>query len=150
MSNGVNKPVHPQRLELYQSEYYERTDVVYRFGLILTGSRDGAERITEEAFRQLLEDFDSVKPATDAVGLLMALTWKAWNKLKTERFHEWSQPTLNALKKFTPKERAALYVVDMVGLSVKDAASVMGTIDQDVRKALATARQKLTLGEVKV
>lgn len=150
MSNSPAKPIDPQRLELYLSEYYERTDVVYRFGLVLTGSRDGAERITEEAFRQLLEEFDSVKPSTEATNLLMALTWKAWNKLKAERFHDWSQPTLNALKTFKIEERAALYVVDMVGIGAKDAASVMGTKEQDVRKALAKARQKLTAGEVKV
>lgn len=143
MSNGANKPVDPERLELYQSEYYEKTDVVYRFGLVLTSSRDGAERITEEAFRLLLEDFNTVKPSTDATALLMALTWRAWIKLKSEKFHEWSQPTLQAIKNLSVDERAALYVVDMAGVEPKDAATLIGTSEKELRSVLAAARQKL-------
>ena len=143
MSNGASKPVDPERLELYQSEYYERTDLVYRFGLVLTSSRDGAERITEETFRLLLEEFSGVKSSADAVALLMALTWRAWQKLKSERFHEWAQPTLNTLKKLNTDERAAVYTVDIVGLLPKDAAAILGASEKEVRMTLASARHKL-------
>ena len=148
MSNAAIKPVDPERLELYQSEYYERTDLVYRFGLVVTNSRDGAERITEEAYRLLLEDFSSVKASTEAPALLLALTWKAWNKLKSERFHEWAHPALAMLKKLNTDERAAVYVVDMAGVEPKDAATILGASEREIRITLASARQKLTADTV--
>lgn len=149
MSNAAIKPVDPERLELYQSEYYERTDLVYRFGLVLTSSRDGAERITEEAYRLLLEDFNSVKVSTEAATLLLVLTWKAWNKLKSERFHEWIHPSLMMLKQLNTDERAAIYVVDMAGVEPKDAATIVGTSEKEIRMTLAGARKKLTADVMK-
>ena len=146
---GIAKPLDEKRLSLYSNEYYERTDVVYRFAAVLSMSRDGAERVTEEVYRMLLADFERVSPSTDAVSLLMALTWKAWQKLKSERFNEWAIPLMATLKTMSIESRAVLYVVDMVGMDADEAAKVFGTDEKSVRKLLSDARNRMASGSLK-
>lgn len=148
MANGAAAPVDQRALDRYQNEFYEHTDLVYRFGVILTGSREGAERLTEETFRALIDDFARVKATVNPLDLLMVLAWQAWNNIKSERFQDWSQPTVNALKKMSLNERAVLYVVDMVGIDPADAAKMFGSNERTVRASLATARRRLAAGEI--
>lgn len=148
MANGATAPVDQRALDRYQNDFYVHSDLVYRFGVVLTGSREGAERLTEETYRSLIDDFGKVKANANPVDMLMVLAWQAWNRIKSERFHEWSHPTLNALRKLSTDERASLYVIDMVGISPKDAARLFGSNERAVRMSLASARRRLVSGEI--
>ncbi len=142
------KPVDQRVLDRYQNDYYVHTDLIYRFGVVLSGSREGAERVTEETFRRLLEDFDKLKSNVNPVDHLMLLAWQAWTSLRQGAYHPWNQPTIASLCKLSVDERAALYVVDMVGFSAVNAAKLMDTSEIDLRLALAEARRKLVDGSI--
>jgi hypothetical protein len=94
MAQGLTNGFTEKQLALYMDQYYERADVVFRFGALLSLSREGGERLTEEVFRLLLQDFSQVKSNTAPAVLLMALAWKAWAKVKAEKFHEINRRTL--------------------------------------------------------
>lgn len=148
MANGAATPVDQQALDRYQDEFYRHTDLVYRFGLVLTCSRDGAERLAEETFRRLIDDFARVPTAANASEYLLGLAWQVWDSLKSERFHSWNQPTLTALKVLSAEERAAVFIVDIAGVTPRDAAQKLSMSERDLRRSLATARKRLTTGEI--
>lgn len=146
LTNGFNE----KQLALYMDEYYERADLVFRFGALLTVSRDGAERLTEETFQFLLQDFSQVKSDTSAQTLLMALAWKAWNKIKSEKFHEWNAPVLQSMKSLGIEQRAALFAIEMAGLELSDAARIFRSDEKTVRTLLAGAQKYLATSSIRV
>jgi hypothetical protein len=149
MTNSPAAPISPHVLERYQRDFYTNTDLVFRFGLVLTVSREGAERITEAVFARLVEGFDRLPKNTDPLKHLLSLTWNSWMDLRGERFHEWNSPVVASLKALKPDERACLFLVDMAGLNAEQSAVLMTMSEKDVRIALAAARRRLAKGEIK-
>lgn len=150
MAQSLTNGFSEKQLALYTDEYYERADLVFRFGALLTVSREGGERLTEETFRMLLQDFAQVKSETSAPTLLIALAWKAWNKIKSEKFHEWNAPILQSMKAISIEQRAALFAVEMAGLEVPDAAKLFGSDEKTIRKLLAGAQKFLSTTSIRV
>jgi len=150
MAQGLTNGFTEKQLALYSSQYYERADLVFRFGALLTLSREGGERLTEEVYRALLQDFSQVKSSTSPVVLLMALAWKAFNKIKTQKFHEWNLPILQSIKALGVEQRAALYAIDIAGLEVGEAANLFSSSDAAVRQMLAEAQRYLAVNAIRV
>lgn len=150
MAQGQNNGFSEQQLALYTNEYYERADVVFRFGALLTASRDGGERVTEETFRLLIQDFARVNENVEPAKLLMSLAWKALNNLKSEKFHEWNAPIIQSMKSLGVEQRAVLFVVEMAGLELADAAKVFGRDESFIRKYLADAYKHLAVSQIRV
>ncbi|MCX6123544.1 MAG: hypothetical protein NTV34_02165 [Proteobacteria bacterium] len=148
MANGAAAPVDQKTLDRYLGEFYEHTDLVYRFGALLTGSRDGAERVTEETFRQLILELAEVSPSANAMETLMKRTWQTWNKIRSERFHAWVHPTVSSLGKLDHEVRASIYLVDFVGFSPREAATILESSEREVRICLAGGRKRLVSGEI--
>lgn len=136
-------------LERYQQDFYSQTDLVYRFGMILTLSKDGAERVTELTFNRLVEEFASLKSSIDPVKYLLERAWKTWLGFKGEKFIESTSALAKSLKTMTLDERVAMFLIDMVGLKVQEAAFLTNTSEKDSRLALASGRQRMTKGEAR-
>ena len=150
MAKSLTNGFTEKQVSLYTDQYYERADLVFRFGALLTGSREGAERLTEETFRLLLDDFAQVKEDTSASLLLMALAWKAWAKIKSERFHDWSMPILQSVSGLGVEQKAAWFAIEMAGLEMFEAGKVFGTDENIVRKLLAEAQKFLAVSSIRV
>jgi len=150
MAQGLTNGFTEKQLALYMDQYYERADVVFRFGALLTLSREGGERLTEEVFRLLLQDFSQVKSNTAPGVLLMALAWKAWAKVKAEKFHEWSVPILQSMKALGIEQRAALFAVDVAGIEIHEAAKIFSTNETVIRQLLADAQKHLAVNAIRV
>ena len=150
MAQGLTNGFSGKQLELYTTDYYERSDLVFRFGALMLISREGAERLTEEAFRYLVEDFSKLSAAQVPQKALMECAIKAWKKLKQERFHEWQSPILQSLKSLGEDQRLALFLVEIAGLEFSDAARIMGLDNMKFRSLLAGAQKFLATNAVKV
>ena len=150
MALGSAGAFNEKQVALFSDEYYERSDMVFRFGAILTLSREGGERLTEETFRLLIEDFQKVSPSSNAVYLLLALAWRAWQKIKAERFHEWQNPMLQSIKGLPMEARAVLFASEVAGLELSEIAKIFGTDESQVRRQLAVANKYLTATTIKV
>lgn len=150
MAQSLTNGFSGKQLELYMNEYYERSDLVFRFGALMTVSREGAERLTEETFRLLLDDFPKTGSQASPQQVLMNLAVKAWKKVKAEKFHDWNSPVLQSMKALGEDQRAALYLVEMAGLEMKDAAKLLGCDESKFRLLLAGAQKFLATNSVKV
>ena len=150
MAQGSANALSENQIALYTDDYYERSDLIFRFGALLSLSREGGERLTEETFRMLMEDFQKVTPATNAVNLLMALAWKAWQKLKSERFHEWQNPLIQSMKGLAPEARAVLFASEVAGLEISEIARLFGTDEQQTRRQVAIANKYITGTTIRV
>ena len=150
MAKSLTNGFTEKQVTLYTDQYYERADLVFRFGALLTGSREGGERLTEETFRLLLDEFAQVKEETSASLLLMALGWKAWNKIKTERFHDWNVPILQSMKSLGIEQKAALFAIEMAGLDIKEASKIFGSDENTVRRLLADSQKHLAVSSIRV
>jgi DNA-directed RNA polymerase specialized sigma24 family protein len=148
MASGAVASLDQRALERYQKDFYQYADLVYRFGVILTSSKAGAERLTEETFRELIEGFGQIKANANPIEVLIKFSWKAWGRVRTESFHPWNNPTVSALKPLDEDERAALYIVDMIGISVKEAAQIIGSSESHIRRSLAGARGRFVSGAI--
>lgn len=150
MAQGSANAFSEGQVALYTDEYYERSDLIFRFGSLLTLSREGGERLTEETYRMLIADFQKVTAGTNATNLLMALAWKAWQKIKAERFHEWNSPILQSMKGLSADGRAVLFASEVAGLEIDDIAKLFGTDVSQIRKQLAAANKYITASTIRV
>jgi DNA-directed RNA polymerase specialized sigma24 family protein len=150
MAQSLTNGFSGKQLELYTNDYYERSDLVFRFGALMTVSREGAERLTEEAFRLLIEDFSKVGADSSPQKLLMNFAVKAWKKIKSEKFHEWKAPVLQSMKTLGEDQRAALFMIEIAGLELNDAAKILGCDESKFRLLLAGAQKFLATNSVKV
>ena len=146
----ASKSVDQRVLDRYQNDYYVHTDLIYGFGVVLSGSREGGERLTEATFKLLLEDFDRLKSNVNPVDHLLKTAWNAWAQLRSDSFHPWNHPTVVSLSRLGVDDRAALYMVDMVGLNPAAAAALMEASETDLRLSLANARKGLVSGEISI
>lgn len=150
MAQGLTNVLSEKQLALYTSQYYERSDLVFRFGALLSLSREGGEHLTEETFRSLIQDFSEVKSSTSPVILLMTLAWKAWENISSQKFREWNLPILQSMKTLGVEQRAALFIVDIAGLDIDQAAKIFGTSETSVRQMLAQAQKHLAAEAIRV
>lgn len=150
MAQSLTNGFSGKQLELYTNEYYERSDLVFRFGALMTISREGAERLTEEAFRHLVEDFSKLSAEGAAQKALMTCAMKAWKTVKQEKFHEWKSPILQSMKQLGEEQRIALFLVEVAGLELADASRIFGCDESKFRALLAGAQKFLAINSVKV
>lgn len=150
MADGRGTSFNEQQLALYLDEYYERADLIFRFGALLTLSREGGERMVDETFRLLIEDFPNIKTNSKPTMILMTLAWSAWKKISHEKFHESNTPIFQSMKRLAVNQRAILFAVELAGLSLRDVSKAFGIADEkDVRNELADANQFLAINEIR-
>ncbi len=150
MTKGPSNAFSEKQVALYTDEYYERSDLVFRFGALLTCSREGGERLTEEAFRLLIDDFAQIHEGRSAVQVLMAQAWKAWQKIKNERFHEWNNPILQSMKGLGVDQRAVLFASELAGLEISEIGPIFGVDDATVRRSLSEAHKFIATSAIRV
>ncbi len=150
MADGRGTSFNEQQLALYLDEYYERADLIFRFGALLTLSREGGERMVDETYRLLIEDFPNIKANSKPTTILMTLAWGAWKKMSHEKFHESNIPIFQSMKRLAVNQRAILFAVELAGLSLRDVSKAFGIADEKaVRNDLADANQFLAVNEIR-
>ena len=148
MVDGQSNNFSEKQLSFYLDEYYERADLIFRFGALLTLSREGAERLVDETFKALIENFASIKESANPRQVLMAHAWKAWEKMSSERFQEWNVPILKGLKTLGVNQRAVLFAIELAGLDHREAAVVFGLDENAFRADLASANRFLAVNTI--
>ena len=150
MAESRSSSFSERQLALYLEEYYELADLIFRFGALLTLSREGGERIVDETFALLVADFVNIKTSANPTFILMSLAWKAWRKVSNEKFHEWDLPILKSMKSLYVNQRAILFALEVAGLDLREAASVFGGDEHANRSDLAEANRFLALNEIRI
>ena len=139
-------------VNFYEEQYLPLGDTVYRFGLALTLSIDGATACVLQTFKSVTADLPNLAKKSDANPAIVALTscWKAYQDMKQQRFTVGQSAVTTALKSLPVEGRVALTLVDVIGLSAADAARVIAVPEQDLRTNLARARRTLLSSAVQL
>lgn len=131
---------------------------VFRFAAAWTNDLRSAEDIAQEAFARLWDRRDEVDWERPLIGWLLVVT----RRLATDRFrrlrHPMPRPRVVDLNedgiaawidvqasfgRLSPRERAAIVSVAILGLSPDEAAEPLGMTAGAVRAAVSRARDKL-------
>ena len=150
MAEGRGASFNEKQLALYLDEYYELADLIFRFGALLTLSREGGERIVDETYKLLIDDFPNIKANSKPTVVLMTFAWSAWKKIGNEKFHEANTPIIQSMKRLAVNQRAILFAVELAGLNLREVSKAFGLADEkSVRNDLADANQFLALNEIR-
>lgn len=128
---------------------------------LVTRHRFEAEEIAQEAFLRTWERWDRVAGLEDPVGYLYRTAWNVWRSrgrratLALRRVvHavpaddelagiEERDLVVRTLASLTPRQRAALVLTDLLGLTSEEAAKAMGVRASTARVLAARGRERL-------
>jgi RNA polymerase sigma-70 factor (ECF subfamily) len=146
--------------DFYRAHHRE----VYAAMWLVTRNRHEAEEITQDAFLRLLERWDRISVMEDATGYLFRTAMNVWRSRRRRaavalrRMMRSPEQTsdleeaesradvIRLLSSLSERQRAALVLVDLIGLSSQDAAAALGLRPSTVRVQAARARAALREG----
>ncbi len=157
----------------FETFFEDHAPTLYRRMCVITGNRQEAEEMVQDAFLALLERWDRVSVMDDPVGYLYRAAFNRWKK-RTRKLarhfravaglastsSEFSPDAFGvvddrysidrALADLTPRQRAALVLLDVLGCTSGEAASMMGIRDVTVRVLASQARAAMreTIGSI--
>jgi RNA polymerase sigma factor (sigma-70 family) len=137
------------------------SETLYRRMRLVTRDHHEAEEVVQDAFLGLYERWDRIAGIPDPVGYLYRTAFNAWKKRsrraaravrnvfapqpERDEFEAAEARTIvgQALDHLTPRQRAAIVLTDLVGLSSEDAAEVLGVRPVTVRVLASQGRASL-------
>jgi RNA polymerase sigma-70 factor, ECF subfamily len=148
----------------FEDFYLEHHRDVYAAMWLVTRNRHEAEEIAQDAFLKVLERWNRVGSMDDPTGYVFSTAMNVWRSRRrraavalrraihaSERPNELEQAESRAdvvriLSVLTPRQRAALVLLDLVGLTSEEAAHALGIRPSTVRVQAARARASLKEG----
>ena len=148
------------RFDTFVGEEHER---LYKALYFVTGSREDAEDLSQEAFMKLWERWDTIDRIDDPTGYLFRVALNGFRMRRRRasmalRRHapivetrdgfveaEMRADVRSLLMGLTPRQRAALLLVDLLGYPSEQAARILGVRPSTVR-ALATQGRRTIRG----
>jgi RNA polymerase sigma-70 factor (ECF subfamily) len=150
------------RFDEFVGEEHER---LYKALYFVTGSREDAEDIAQEAFLKLWERWDSIDRIEDPTGYLFRVALNGFRMRRRRaamalRRHvpvpeardgfveaEMRADVRRMLMDLTPRQRAALLLVDLLGYGSEQAARILRVRPSTVRNLASQGRRALKATE---
>lgn len=132
-------------LDYFESEILTRADLVYRFGIAITGSTEQSQNLVTATFQSVTKEFSKFIRIRDfnVTGYLLAECWRVYSTQGRSGYQGLNDETQKLVSTLPTESRVTLYAVDVAGLTPADAARAFGTSEKDVRVKLAAARRAL-------
>jgi RNA polymerase sigma-70 factor (ECF subfamily) len=145
----------------FEAFFEAETAPLFRRLCLITGNRAEAEEIAQDAFLRIWERWDRVAELEDRVGYLyrvamnvfrnrtrraaLALRKTAEPELRTDEFGaaDIRSGVARGLAKLTPRQRAAVVLVDLLGYGSEEAGRMLGIRAGTVRSLVIKARKTL-------
>jgi RNA polymerase sigma-70 factor (ECF subfamily) len=145
----------------FEAFFEAETAPLFRRLCLITGNRAEAEEIAQDAFLRIWERWDRVAELEDRVGYLyrvamnvfrnrtrraaLALRKTADPELRTDEFGaaDIRSGVARGLAKLTPRQRAAVVLVDLLGYGSEEAGRMLGIRAGTVRSLVIKARKTL-------
>jgi RNA polymerase sigma-70 factor (ECF subfamily) len=152
--------VRPLEQPSFEDFYMHHHRDVYAAMWLVTRDRHEAEEVTQDAFLRVLERWEHIASLDDPTGYLFRTAMNVWRSRRRRaavalrrvvhpggsndlELAESRADVVGALSVLTPRQRAALVLVDLIGLTSEDAASALGIRPSTVRVQAARARAVL-------
>lgn len=134
---------------------------MFRRMCLVTGDRQEAEEVLQDAFLALFERWDRVQSMDDPVGDLYRTAFNRWRRLSRRAARQLRALARSvdpadefagvddkdaidrALQALTPRQRAAIVLTEVLGYSSPEAARIMGVRDVSVRALASQGRGTL-------
>ena len=148
----------------FEAFYLERHAALYGALWLVTRNRHEAEEIAQDAFLKVWERWDRVRDLEDPGGYLHRTAMNVWRSrgrraaVAIRRAVRALPPddalaevesrdaVIRALAPLTPRQRAALVLTDLLGLTSEEAGKALGVRPSTVRVLAARARTRLQEG----
>ena len=148
----------------FERFYIERYRDVYAAMWLVTRDRHEAEEIAQDAFLRVLERWDRVARFEDPVGYVYRTAMNVWRSRRRRAAvalrravgstrqedeiaaAEGRVDMVRDLARLTPRQRAAVVLTDLVGLTSQEAARSLGVRPSTIRVLAARARAALHEG----
>ena len=149
MVTQTKKQIDESLIDFYNDHIVTQSDVIYRFAFCLTLSLDTAMQIVKSVFDKVARELSPslIHQNASIKSMLLTETWNTFQRSKTKKS---SIPSLTLAKQATKffesleiDARAALFFVDIAGLSVADACRSLGMPEEQIRNNLGIARKNL-------
>jgi RNA polymerase sigma-70 factor, ECF subfamily len=143
-------------------EFFEaQRDRLFRTLCLITGSRDEAEDLAQEAFVKVLERWDALQDLEDPSGYLHRTAMNAFRSrvrraataarralgvVRPPDLYEHVDDrmvTMQAMGTLSPRQRAAVVLTDLLGYTAEEAGSLLGVRGSTVRALHFQARSAL-------
>lgn len=151
-------PAVPVSFDAFFLDEHER---LYRALYFVTGNRDDAEELMQDAFLKLWERWDRIDELDDATGYLFKVALNGY-RMRTRRAGVAARRAIRAepakdpfadidvkedvrrmLGGLTPRQRSALVLTEIMGYSSEQAAGIMGIRATTVRVLASQGRAAL-------
>jgi RNA polymerase sigma-70 factor, ECF subfamily len=150
------------RFDAFIEEEHER---LYKALYFVTGSREDAEDLSQEAFMKLWERWDTIDEIEDPTGYLFRVALNGFRMRRRRasmalRRHvpmpetrdgfveaEMRADVRSLLMGLTPRQRAALLLVDLLGYPSEQAARILRVRPSTVRNLASQGRRALKVTE---
>ena len=137
------------------------SQTLYRRMRLVTRDHHEAEEVVQDAFLSLYERWDRVAGLPDPVGYLYRTAFNAWKKrsrraaravrnaftppVPADEFEAADTRSVvgEALEHLTPRQRAAIVLTELMGLSSEDAGEILGIRPVTARVLASQARASL-------
>ncbi len=131
-------------VNFYLEELYPQADLLYRLSFILTLNLDLARKCLDTVYQEITNDLAMVTNNGEIAKLILIKTcWRAFKKLGVSSMKVGQSPIALTFEGMSIEERAAVGMVDVMGLSVDEAKGVLEIEEGVLRKNLAAGRQHL-------
>lgn len=149
MATQTKKMVDDSITEFYHEHLVIHADLIYRFAFSLTLTLDASMGLVKQIFEKTARQLTgaTIRGDINTKGLLLAEAWMAFQEIKNKKSNV---PSLalakHAAKMFeslTLEARAALFLVDVAGLTVADSAKTLGIQENQLRAHLGQGRKTL-------
>jgi RNA polymerase sigma-70 factor, ECF subfamily len=145
----------------FEDFFEAQRDRLFRTLCLITGSRDEAEDLAQEAFVKVLERWEKVRGLEDLPGYVHRTAMNAFRSRyrraavaarramrlapSPDLYQEVDDRmmTRQALGSLTPRQRAALVLTDLLGYTAEEAGSLLGVRGSTVRALLHQGRVAL-------
>lgn len=131
------------RATVFTEGYCSHADMAYRFCYVLLLNPLSAKQTVQAAFREIASEVSGLIPNADSLAVVLTRCFKNSEKLKSVATEASSHPLAALLISMSPEERAVLFLMDVAGRTVSEAAGIIGSQEDKVRKSVASARKKL-------
>jgi len=145
----------------FDTFFEEERERLFRSLYFVTGNRDDAEELTQEAFLRLWERWDQIDRIDDPTGYLFRVALNGFRMRRRRAMTairklvpaaevrdafleaEMRADVRQLLRGVTPRQRAALVLVDLLGYSSEQAAHILRVRPSTVRALATQGRQAL-------
>lgn len=161
MSHGDAQIVALDQAVDFETFFEAETETLFRRLCLVTGNRAEAEEIAQDAFLKVWERWDRVAQIDDQQGYLYRVAMNLFRnryrraalairksvdpELRVDEFGvaEVRTAVARGLAKLTPRQRAAVVLVDLIGYGSEEAGQMLGIRAGTVRSLVIKARRTL-------